>query len=86
MVAGLLSGLADVLTAARAASGQPGMGVDYELDAIAASVIGGTSLAGGVGRITGTVIGTIILGVVASGFTFLKINPTIRKSSRASSW
>ena len=49
------------------------MGVAYELDAIAAAVIGGTSLAGGVGRITGTVIGTIILGVVTSGFTFLKV-------------
>jgi hypothetical protein len=44
------------------------MGVMYELDAIAAAVIGGTSLAGGVGRITGTVIGTIILGVMTSGF------------------
>lgn len=75
MVAGLLSGLAGVLTAARAASGQPGMGVGYELDAIAAAVIGGTSLAGGMGRITGTVIGTLILGVVTSGFTFLRINP-----------
>ncbi len=73
MVAGLLSGLAGVMTAARAQSGQPGMGVAYELDAIAAAVIGGTSLAGGVGRITGTVIGTIILGVVTSGFTFLKV-------------
>ena len=61
------------MTAARAQSGQPGMGVAYELDAIAAAVIGGTSLAGGVGRITGTVIGTIILGVVTSGFTFLKV-------------
>jgi inositol transport system permease protein len=45
-----------------------------ELDAIAASVIGGASLAGGVGRITGTVIGTVILGVMTSGFTFLRID------------
>jgi inositol transport system permease protein len=50
------------------------MGVGYELDAIAATVIGGTSLTGGVGRITGTVIGTIILGVMTSGFTFLRID------------
>ena len=50
------------------------MGVMYELDAIAAAVIGGTSLSGGVGRITGTVIGTIILGVMTSGFTFLRID------------
>ncbi|MBB2727919.1 UNVERIFIED_ORG: ribose transport system permease protein [Rhizobium aethiopicum] len=72
-VAGLLSGLAGVVTAARAASAQPTMGTAYELDAIAAAVIGGTSLAGGSGRITGTLIGTIILGIITSGFTFLKI-------------
>jgi inositol transport system permease protein len=73
-IAGTLSGLAGVLTAARAVSGQAGMGTLYELDAIAAAVIGGASLAGGVGRITGTVIGTLILGVVTSGFTFLRID------------
>lgn len=73
-IAGLLAGLAGVVTSARVISGQPGMGVMYELDAIAATVIGGTSLNGGLGRITGTVIGTIILGVVTSGFTFLRID------------
>jgi inositol transport system permease protein len=73
-IAGLLAGLAGVVTSARVLSGQPGMGVMYELDAIAASVIGGTSLAGGQGRITGTVIGVIILGVVTSGFTFLRVD------------
>jgi inositol transport system permease protein len=73
-IAGVLSGLAGVVTSARAISGQAGMGVMYELDAIAAAVIGGTSLAGGVGRITGTVIGTVILGVMTSGFTFLRID------------
>ncbi|MEO9337745.1 ABC transporter permease [Mesorhizobium sp. SB112] len=73
-IAGLLAGLAGIVTAARAQTAQAGMGVMYELDAIAAAVIGGTSLAGGVGRITGTVIGTIILGVMTSGFTFLRID------------
>ena len=73
-VAGTLSGLAGIVTSARAVSGQAGMGTMYELDAIAAAVIGGASLAGGVGRITGTVIGTMILGVVTSGFTFLRID------------
>ena len=73
-IAGLLAGLAGVVTSARVVSGQPGMGVMYELDAIAATVIGGTSLTGGVGRITGTVIGVIILGVVTSGFTFLRVD------------
>ena len=73
-VAGLLSGLAGVVTSARVASGQTAMGVGYELDAIAATVIGGTSLAGGAGRITGTVIGVLILGIVTSGFTFLRVD------------
>ena len=73
-IAGTLAGLAGVVTSARVISGQPGMGVMYELDAIAATVIGGTSLAGGRGRITGTVIGVVILGVVTSGFTFLRID------------
>jgi inositol transport system permease protein len=73
-IAGLLSGLGGVITSARAASGQAGMGMSYELDAIAAAVIGGISLSGGVGRITGTVIGTLILGVMMSGFTFLGVD------------
>ncbi|OJT98709.1 MAG: ABC transporter [Rhizobium sp. 63-7] len=73
-IAGLLAGLAGVVTAARAQTAQAGMGVMYELDAIAAAVIGGTSLTGGIGRITGTVIGTVILGVMTSGFTFLRVD------------
>lgn len=73
-IAGLLAGLAGIVTSARAISGQAGMGVMYELDAIAAAVIGGASLSGGVGRITGTVIGTLILGVMTSGFTFLRVD------------
>lgn len=73
-IAGLLAGLAGVVASARAATGQAGMGVSYELDAIAAAVIGGTSLVGGVGRITGTVIGALILGVMASGFTFIGVD------------
>ncbi len=73
-IAGLLAGIAGTVTAARAVSGQAGMGVMYELDAIAAVVIGGTSLVGGKGRITGTVIGVLILGVMTSGFTFIRID------------
>ena len=73
-LAGLLSGLAGIVQTARAISGQAGVGVGFELDAIAAAVIGGTSLSGGVGRLTGTVIGTVILGVLTSGFTFLNVD------------
>jgi inositol transport system permease protein len=73
-IVGSLVGLAGGVTAARAQTAQAGMGVMYELDAIAATVIGGTSLTGGVGRVTGTVIGTVILGVMTSGFTFLRVD------------
>jgi len=74
MLAGLLSGLSGIVHTARAISGQAGVGVGFELDAIAAAVIGGTSLAGGVGRMTGTVIGAVILGILTSGFTFLNVD------------
>ena len=77
-IAGLLSGLGGIITSARAASGQAGMGMGYELDAIAAAVIGGTNLMGGVGRISGTVIGTLILGLMLSGFTFLGVDAYIQ--------
>ena len=73
-IAGLLSGVAGIVNAARAASGQASMGTGYELDAIAGAVIGGVSLSGGQGRITGTVIGTVILGVMTSGFTFVGVD------------
>lgn len=73
-IAGLLAGLAGIVTASRAATAQAGMGMMYELDAIAAAVIGGTSLSGGRGRIFGTVIGTLILGLMMSGFTFLRVD------------
>ncbi|WP_446924045.1 ABC transporter permease, partial [Klebsiella pneumoniae] len=73
-IAGGLSGLAGVVLAARVSSGQSSMGMSYELDAIAAAVIGGSSLMGGVGRITGTLIGACILGLIKSGFTFIGID------------
>src|ERR1700734_1851440 len=73
-MAGLLSGLSGIVHTARAISRQAGVGVGFELDAIAAAVIGGTSLSGGPGRMTVTVIGAAILGILASGFTFLKVD------------
>ncbi len=77
-IAGLLAGLGGLITAARAQSGQAGMGLSYELDAIAAAVIGGTSLSGGIGKISGTVVGTLILGVMISGFTFVGVDAYIQ--------
>jgi len=77
-IAGGLSGLAGVVLAARVSSGQSSMGLSYELDAIAAAVIGGSSLMGGVGRITGTLIGAVILGLIKSGFTFVGVDAYIQ--------
>lgn len=68
-----LAGLAGVILASRITTGQPNAGVAYELDAIAAVVIGGTSLSGGVGKITGTVVGALIIGVINNGLDLLNI-------------
>jgi len=69
-----LAGLAGIILASRITTGQPNAGVAYELDAIAAVVIGGTSLSGGVGKITGTVIGALIIGVINNGLDLLNIS------------
>lgn len=73
-MAGVLYGPAAIVQISRALTAQSGTGLMWELDAISAVVIGGTPLFGGVGRITGTIIGVLILGVLTSGFTFLGIN------------
>jgi inositol transport system permease protein len=73
-IAGVLSGLAAIVVSSRNLTAQAGMGFGYELDAIAMTVIGGTSLYGGRGSITGTVLGALIFGVIISGFTFLRID------------
>jgi len=66
MLSGALAGVAGVLHAAQEHQGSPNAGVAYELDVIAAVVIGGTSLAGGRGRIVGTIIGTLFMGVLTN--------------------
>ena len=66
-VSGLLSGLAGIVLASRLDSSRPSAGLGYELDAIAAVVIGGASLSGGVGGIGGTVAGVLIIGVLHNG-------------------
>jgi ribose transport system permease protein len=65
-LSGLLSGFAGVLYAAENHQGNPNAGVAYELDAIAAVVIGGTPLSGGKGSISGTIVGTLIMGVLTN--------------------
>lgn len=71
--AGLFTGLAGVLIAARLGSAQPAIGMGYELQAIAAVVIGGTSLMGGRGSIVGTVIGALIIAVINNGLQLMSV-------------
>lgn len=74
-IAGLLTGLAGMIEASRLMTGQPTSGQGYELQAIAAVVIGGGSLRGGEGSVVGTLIGAFIMGLLANGSDLLGTNP-----------
>jgi ribose transport system permease protein len=73
-LSGLFAGIAGILLTARLASAQPQAGFTFELDAIAAVVIGGASLSGGVGTASGTLIGALILGVLRNGLNLLNVS------------
>jgi inositol transport system permease protein len=81
--AGFLAAVAAIVLTARIGSGQPGLGLGYELDAIAASVIGGTSLAGGLGSAGGTLIGALIIGVMKNGLDILNVSADFQQVARA---
>jgi ribose transport system permease protein len=72
-LSGTFAGIAGVVIAARLSSAQPSLGVGYELDAIAAAVIGGTSLSGGEGTILGTVIGAFLISTLTNGLRILSV-------------
>ncbi len=78
-VSGLLSAVAAMLLTARLNSAQPIAGINYELDAIAATVIGGTSLMGGQGSVIGTLIGALIMGVLRNGLNLLNVSSFIQQ-------
>jgi len=78
-LAGMLSGLAAVILTARLNSAQPIAGIMYELDAIAATVIGGTSLMGGEGRVVGTLVGALIMGVLRNGLNLLGVSSFLQQ-------
>lgn len=74
-IAGTLTGLAGMIEASRLMTGQPTAGQGYELQAIAAVVIGGGSLVGGEGSVVGTLVGAFIIGLLSNGSDLLGINP-----------
>ena len=73
-ICGAMAGLAGVVLASRITTGQPNAGIGYELDAIAAVVIGGTSLSGGVGGVSGTILGALLIGVINNGLDLLNVS------------
>ena len=82
-MSGLFAALAGLIVTARLSSAQPTAGMSYELDAIAAVVVGGTSLMGGKGKITGTLIGALIIGFLNNALNLLDVSAyyqTIAKS------
>jgi ribose transport system permease protein len=76
---GLMAGLAGVILSARLDSAQPSQGLGYELDTIAAVVIGGASLTGGVGGISGTAVGVLIIGFLRNGLNLLHVSPFVQQ-------
>jgi ribose transport system permease protein len=73
-ISGLLAAFAGLVLSARMFSGQPSVGIGYELDAIAACVLGGASLSGGIGRISGTFFGAIVIGIISNGLVLIDVS------------
>ncbi|MDR0718296.1 MAG: ABC transporter permease [Treponema sp.] len=73
-ISGLLGAFGGVILAARMSSGQPAVGSGFETDAIAAAVLGGTSMYGGVGNIGGVFIGILVIGIISNGLNLLHVN------------
>lgn len=84
MISGICAGLAGTVLASRINAGQPNSGEGYELDAIAAVVIGGTSLNGGIGKVSGTILGVLIVGVINNGMDLLNISSYYQKIVKGS--
>lgn len=74
-IGGVLCGIAGLVLAGRTTCGNPSAGLNYEFDAITGAVIGGTSLSGGVGTIAGTIVGSLIIGVLNNGLSMMGVSP-----------
>jgi ribose transport system permease protein len=79
VVAGLMAGIGAIVLSSRLDASAPSAATGYELDVIAAVVIGGASLMGGTGRVTGTVVGVLIIGVLRNGLNLLGVSPFIQQ-------
>lgn len=79
-ISGMLTGLSGMIEASRLMTGQPTAGQGYELQVIAAVVIGGGSLTGGAGSVVGTLIGAFIMGLLSNGSDLLRINPYVQQA------
>ena len=73
MISGIMAAISGILLSSRLFSAQTNAGMSYELDAIAAAVLGGTSLSGGVGTMIGTLIGALIIGVLNNGMNMMSV-------------
>ncbi|MDD2458579.1 MAG: ABC transporter permease [Eubacteriales bacterium] len=73
-IAGFLAAFAGIILSSRMYSGQPSVGEGYELDAIAACVLGGVSMSGGVGRISGTIFGVMVIGIISNGLNLMNVS------------
>lgn len=74
VISGILSAFAGLVLCSRMYSGQPSVGTGYEMDAIAACVLGGTSMTGGKGRISGTVFGAMVIGIISNGLNLIGVS------------
>lgn len=78
VLSGLSAALAGMLMSARLGSGQPSIGVSFELQVISAVIIGGTSLFGGIGTVWGSLLGSLVLSILTTGLILLRIDPVLQ--------
>jgi ribose/xylose/arabinose/galactoside ABC-type transport system permease subunit len=78
VMSGISAAFAGVLMSARLGSGQPSIGVSFELQVISAVIIGGTSLFGGIGTVWGSLLGSLVLSILTTGLILLRIDPVLQ--------